>query len=69
MVKRYGRRMVLDLHRPFDLETERGILGSEFSFLQNVERDYLVDVSARRQLVNDSDYYDNVQDDTAPWRI
>jgi hypothetical protein len=64
IVKRYGRRMVLDLHRPFDLETERGILGSEFSFLQDVERDYLVaieyDVSPRRQLVNDNDYHDNV---------
>ena len=42
IVKQYGRRLVLDLGRPFELNTERVRLEAAFNAVQNVERDYLV---------------------------
>lgn len=52
MVKQYGRRLVLDLGVPFDLETERGRFGGVFKSVQSVETDFLVMVD--QLLVSDS---------------
>lgn len=42
VVKQYGRRLVLDLGVPFDLEVERGHFGGMFKAVQSVEMDFLV---------------------------
>ena len=42
VVKQYGRRLVLDLGVPFDLEAERGYFGGVFKAVQSIETDFLV---------------------------
>ena len=42
VVKQYGRRLVLDLGSPFDLNAEHTRLEAVFIAVQTVERDYLV---------------------------
>ena len=45
VVKRYGRRLVLDLGAPFDLEAERARFAGALRSVQSVETDFLVGVS------------------------
>ena len=42
VVKQYGRRLVLDLRKPFDLDTEEKYFKSALKSVQSVEPDYLI---------------------------
>lgn len=56
-VKQYGRRWVLDLGRPFDLEVERQVFTGLFGSVQSVEIDHFVtlqQMEITQILVNDT---------------
>ena len=46
LVKRYGRRLVLDLRRPFDLEEEALEVRRAMLAVERVEMDYLVNADS-----------------------
>ena len=56
LVKRYGRRLVLDLRRPFDFGEEADAMRSVMLAVEHVEMDYLVSVDE----FNDTVYSDDL---------
>ena len=54
VVKQYGRRLVLDLGVPFNLDIQRGLYTAKLRSVQSVEVDYLVNVGQADFTVSDA---------------
>ena len=55
VVKQYGRRLVLDLGAPFDLEVERVKFEALFKSVQSIETDYLIGLHQTQDQLTVSD--------------